>query len=298
MTPAYIVTGASGFVGAALQPLLDGSCRRLAFASGDWAEQVRRADFAHARVLHLAARVHVDSGSAAAYERDNVDKTRVLAEAAAAGGARRFVFLSSVKVLGDETADAPFRRSSAPAPRDAYGRSKWAAERELERIALRTGLEVSIVRAPLVYGPGAKGNLRTLLRLADTAWPLPFGAIRNRRSFLHVDDLARLLLMCAALPQASGQAWLAAHAQAVSTPQLVGALRGALGRPARLVGVPPALLEAAAFATGQLQRMRRLTRSLEMDASDTERELGWSAQVSFDAAVRGMVDAYRSRARA
>lgn len=297
MSQNFVVTGASGFVGRALEPHLEGTYHRLAFAADDWAEQVRRTEFAQCRVLHLAARVHGDGGEAA-YQRDNLDKTRLLAEAAAAGGARRFVFLSTIKVNGEETTDAPFRRTSPCKPSDAYGRSKWAAEQELERIARRTGLEVAIVRSPLVYGPGAKGNLYALMRLADSPWPLPFGAIRNRRSFIHADDLARLLLACATLPQASGQTYLAAHAQGVSTPRLVAALRGALGRPARLVDVPPLLLEAAAFTVGQLGPMRRLTRSLEIDVSETERELGWAAQVSFETAVKDMVDSYLSQARA
>jgi UDP-glucose 4-epimerase len=299
MTQRFVVTGASGFVGSAIRSHLEGPFHHLSLAADDWADQVKGTDFTDRCVLHLAARVHDGApGSEAEYERDNVVKTRVLAEAAAAGGARRFVFLSTIKVNGEETADEPFRRNSAPHPRDAYGRSKWAAEQALARVAQGAGLEVAIVRSPLVYGPGAKGNLLTLMRLAESPWPLPFAAIRNRRSFIQVDDLARLLLACATLEQAAGRTFLAAHSQSVSTPRLVAALRAALDRPARLVGVPPWLLEAGAFPLGQLARMRRLTRSLEIDVSDTERELGWAAQVSFETAVDDMVAAYRSPAPA
>ncbi len=299
MTHRIVVTGASGFVGSALVPHLEGAPQCLRFAAGDWAEQVKAADFTESLVLHLAARVHGDGAADdAAYERDNVAKTRVLAEAAAQGGARRFVFLSTIKVNGEETGATAYRRASAPDPRDAYGRSKWAAEQELERIARRSGLEVAIVRSPLVYGPGAKGNLRALVRLADSAWPLPLGGIRNRRSFVHLDDLVRLLLACATLPQAAGRTYLAAHPESVSTPRLMGALRAALGRPARLLPVPPRLLEAAASAAGLGAKMRRLTRSLEVDASDAQRELGWTAQVSFEVAIRDMVGAYLSQAAA
>jgi nucleoside-diphosphate-sugar epimerase len=286
-----LVSGASGFVGRALVAHLEASATRLRFGEGDWLEQVRAADYRDATVFHLAARVHAEGGEPeSAFVLDNVEKTRALAEAALAGGARRLVFLSSIKVHGEETPERPFRAEDAASPQDAYARSKWEAERALARIE---GLEIAIVRSPLVYGPGVKGNLLALLRLADSPWPLPFGAISARRSFVHVDDLARLLIDCGTLPQAAGGTFLAAHPHSASTAQLVGALRAHLGRPARLVGIPAPLLEAGAALAGQGERMRRLTRSLEADPAATEQRLGWTAQIAFETAVEDMVRAYR-----
>lgn len=286
-----LVSGASGFVGRALVAHLEATATPIRLAGDDWLEQVRSAEFRGATVFHLAARAHTDgSGSEAEYVRDNVEKTRLLAQAAAAGGARRFVFLSSVKVNGEETRHRPFRPGDTPAPQDAYGRSKTQAEKSLESIH---ALEFAIVRAPLVYGPAVKGNLLALLRLADSPWPLPFAAIDNRRSFVHVDDLARLLIACATAPRAAGGTFFAAHSRVASTSQLVAAMRRQLGRPARLFPVAPALLEGAAALAGQRPRMQRLTRSLEVDAGETTEKLGWTAQIGFDSAVEDTVRAYR-----
>jgi UDP-N-acetyl-alpha-D-quinovosamine dehydrogenase len=292
-----ILTGASGFVGSALAMHLGSRFQAIHLGAAAWPAQVAAADYERAVVFHLAARVHGQGGeSAAAFEHDNVAKTRALAEAAAAGGARRLVFLSSVKVLGEETTDRPLRRDSPANPLDDYARSKWAAEEALRALAQSSRMEVTIVRSPLVYGAGVKGNLRALLEAADSPWPLPFGAIRNRRSFIHVDDLARLLVECARAPLAANRTYLAAHPQSVSTRRLLGALRASLRRPARLVSIPPILLEALASAVGQRARMLRLTRSLEVDVSDVERELHWTAQVSFETAVDDVVAAYAAQA--
>jgi len=295
-----IVTGASGFVGRALAAGLGRPFERLAFGGEDWRARLAAQDFRSAAVFHLAARVHRPGEDAdAAYQRDNMEKTRELALRAAASGARRLVFLSTVKVHGEETRGRPFRRDDAPDPQDAYARSKWAAEQALAAVAAQGALEVVVVRSPLVYGPGAGGNLRALLRLADSPWPLPFAAIANRRSFVHVADLARLLVACAATPGARGRTYLAANRESTpSTPRIVTAMRSALGRPARLVSVPPALLEAAAGLAGQGERMRRLTRSLEVDAAPAESELGWRAEIPIELAVRETAAAYRAGAGA
>ena len=295
-----IVTGASGFVGRVLAARLGRPFGRLALGAEDWRARLAAQDFRSAVVFHLAARVHRPGEEGeAAYARDNVEKTRELALHAAASGARRLVFLSTVKVHGEETRGRPFRRDDAPDPQDAYARSKWAAEQALATVAAERALEVVVVRSPLVYGAGAGGNLRALLRLADSPWPLPFAAIANRRSFVHVGDLARLLVACAATPAARGRTYLAANRESTpSTPQIVAAMRSALGRPARLVSVPPALLEAAAGVAGRGDRMRRLTRSLEVDAAPAESELGWRADVPIEPAVREMAAAYRAEAGA
>jgi nucleoside-diphosphate-sugar epimerase len=294
----FIVTGARGFVGSALVARMPGEAQALRFGEDRWERDLADARFDGAIVFHLAARVHGRSGDEAAYLHDNRDKTLALARAAAAGGARRLVFASSVKAMGEQTGRAPFRIEDEPHPRDAYGRSKLAAERAIAEAARGTALEWSVVRAPLVLGPGAKGNLRALLRLCDSPWPLPFGALRNRRSFVHVDDLARLLLACAEAPQAAGRTYLAAHREPFSTAALVGAMRAALGRPRRLFAVPPAALETLAAPAGRRASLRPLTRSLEVDPSAAERELDWRAEIALAAAVEDMVAAYRSERRA
>ena len=287
-----IVTGASGFVGVSLVAQLERSVTALHFSEANWREQLRDADFSGATVFHLAARVH-GTPSQGTYEFDNAVKTRELAQAAASRGARRFVFASTIKVHGDESGERALRATDPIAPSDEYARSKWNAEVALAEVARDTRLEVSTVRAPLVYGAHAKGNLRTLLRLADSGWVLPFEAIRNRRSFVHVDDLARLLIMCAIAPEAAGAAFLAAHPESISTPQLVATMRACLGRQRRMVGIAPRAIEVVAALVGQGARARRLTRSLEADAAETTRVLGWSAQVPFNTAVVDMVRAYR-----
>ena len=286
-----IVSGAGGFVGRSLVSHIDAAPVQLHLSEDDWLEHVRAADYSGATVFHLAAKVH-GSGvdTEAAFVHDNVDKTVALAHAALDGGARRFVFLSSVKVNGEETTERPFRAGDNPAPEDAYGRTKWQAEQALARMS---GMEVAIVRSPLVYGASVKGNLLELMRLADSSLPLPFAGMNNRRSFVHVDDLARLLVECAVSPKAASGTFMAAHPDCTSTTRLVRTIRGFLGRPPRLFHVPAAVLEGLASLGAQRAKMRRLTRSLEVDASETQRSLGWIPQIAFETSVEDMVRTYR-----
>ena len=289
-----IVTGAGGFVGRVLCAALPGTHRTLSLGTSGWEQAIAEAPLAGVTIFHLAARVHeLDSGDAAAFDRDNVEKTRRLVARAVEGGARRIVFMSTVKVHGEETGATPFSAGDVPAPEDAYARSKLAAERALAEIAQAGGLEWVVVRSPLVFGPAAKGNLEQLLRIADTPWPLPFAALANRRSFVHASDLARLLLACAEHGAAPGRTFLAAHPQPFSTPLLVAALRRALGRAERLVAMPQSLLEAGAGMLGQRERMRRLTRSLEVDASLARDSLGWKAAIGLEDAAAEMARAWR-----
>jgi UDP-glucose 4-epimerase len=292
-----VVTGSHGFVGRALAARLPASAQALSLVDDAWERNLASTRFSGAVVYHLAARVHGRGEEEACYLRDNRDKTAALARAAAAGGARRLVFASSVKAMGEETGGAPFRIGDEPRPRDAYGRSKLAAEGALVEAARGSGLEWSIVRAPLVLGPGAKANLRALLRLCDSPWPLPFAALENRRSFVHVDDLARLLLACGERPQAAGRTYLAAHREPFSTRALIGAVRAALGRPGRLFAMPAAWLERLAALAGRGAELLPLTRSLEVDPSAAERALEWRAEVALDPAVESMVAAYRAERR-
>ena len=284
-----IVTGSHGFVGSTLVRALQGHVP-LALGTPDWRERIAAMDFAGATVFHLAARVHARDGRTAEFTTDNADKTEVLARAAARGGARCLVFTSTVKVHGDETREAaPFTAATPPAPRDAYARSKHLAEQRLADVARETGLAIAVVRPPLVIGRGARANLADLLGLADTPWPLPFAAIRNRRSWVHVEDLCELLVLCAAHAGKTASAWLASHPHPFSTPALFTEARIALARAPRLFACPPLVLERAAALAGAGERMQRLTRSLEADASPAMRELGWQPRRSLRDAIEDLV---------
>ena len=292
-----VVTGATGFVGRALCARLAVCVDTLRFGVPDWKERLDATDLQGATIFHLAARVHAPGADAAILLADNVDKTRVLALAAAREGARRLVFLSSIKVHGEESPGRPFAVNDAPNPQDPYARSKWAAEQALTQVGAATGLQVATVRSPLVHGAGARANLGALLRLADTPWPLPFASLAALRSFVQVDDLARLLIACAENPLAAGRTYIGAHARGVSTRALVSGMRSALGRPARLYPFPARAVEACAAALGHGDKARRLTRALEGDPSAAERELGWVARVPIEQAIGELVRDYRARDR-
>ncbi len=250
-------------------------------------------------VVHLAARVHVmretHTDPDAAFGRVNVQGTERLARAAAAAGARRLVFVSSVKVHGERTPPGrPFTESDPPSPEDAYGRSKLAAERVLRRVAGETGLEIVVVRPPLVYGPRVGGNFLRLLAWVSRGVPLPLGRVANRRSLVGLDNLADLVVRCARHPAAAGETYLVSDGEALSTPGLIRSLAHALGRPARLVNVPVGLLRLAAGAVGRGDVMARLCDSLAVDADKARRELDWRPPVSLDEGLDRVARWYRS----
>ncbi|MDP2266052.1 MAG: SDR family oxidoreductase [Thiobacillus sp.] len=287
-----LVTGATGFVGSAL-------CARLAAsgiavvpavrnpsrlphevavgnldASTDW----RSALTACNAVVHLAARVHVMDDTAhnplALYRASNLDATLNLARQGAQAGVKRFVYISSIKVNG-EGRDAPYRETDAPAPEDAYAISKWEAEQGLQQIAAETGLEVVILRPPLVYGPGVKANFLRLMQMVKRGWPLPLGAIRNRRSLLYLGNFVDAIRVCVEHPAAAGQTFLLDDGEPVSTPELIRALARAMGRPARLLAVPVGVLGLAGALLGKRAAVSRLTGSLFVDSSAIRSRLGW-----------------------
>jgi len=289
-----VVTGASGFVGSALRPRLPASINTVAFGAPDWESRLAGCHLEGATIFHLAGRAHAFDGDEDAFQRDNAQKTRVLAQAAEREGARRIVFLSTLKVYGEQSGAGPFTPADPVAPEDAYSRSKLAAEEALTQVA-RGSTEVTIVRAPLVYGAGARANLAALLRLADSPWPLPFASLDARRSFVHIDDLVRLLVAAAESPAASGKTYIAAHREGAATAHVVAAMRRHLGRPARLWAMPPPMLEGLSTIIGQRAKALRLTRPLLGDPAAAERELGWNARVSIDDAVEELVRDYRAR---
>jgi len=228
-------------------------------------------------VVHLAA--HTGGGRIApadAFDRVNVAGTACLARAAVSAGVRRLVYMSSVKVHGESSsALESIRATDSPAPSGAYARSKWAAEEALRHTSAATGLELVVLRAPLVHGPGVRGNLRRLVRWVARGLPLPLGAVQNRRSLVAVDDLSDLVERCTWHPSAAGRPWLASGGEDLSTPELVRALAAGLGRRARLLPVAPWLLLLAGRGLGMGEALRRLTESLVVDGAPLWETLGW-----------------------
>jgi nucleoside-diphosphate-sugar epimerase len=270
-----LVTGATGFIGRALCAGASGwQITAMDQRAPGWEASLKGQQV----VVHLAGIAHRRADEAA-YQAVNVDATLRLAEAAAKAGVRRFVFVSSIKVNGEATPpDRPFRAADAPAPLDAYGRSKWRAEQALARVP---DLEVVVVRPPLVYGPGVRANFLRLLQLVDTGLPLPFASVRNRRSLIFVGNLVSLLVRCATLPGCAGKTFLAADGEGLSTPELVRRMGAALGRTVRLLPFPPALLPS------------KLSASLVADIADTRSVLGWQPPHSVEEGLLATARWYR-----
>ena len=306
---AVLVTGANGFIGRA-------AC--AAFARQGW--QVRAGVRASTAidgastvignleqgwplegvdvVVHLAGIAHQLHGQAAesTYHALNCEATERLARAAIGAGVRRLIFMSSIKVNGERTPmDRPFRAGDAPQPEDRYARSKRDAEQALARLGGK--MEIVVVRPPLVYGPGVRANFLRLIRLVERRWPLPLGAVRNRRSLIYVGNLAELLVAAASAPGAAGRTLLAADGEDLSTPQLVSEIGRALGTPARLIGVPAGLLRLGGALTGMRAEVGRLVDSLVIDAGETRDLLRWRPPFSVQQGIADTVRGYRSSPR-
>jgi UDP-glucose 4-epimerase len=236
-------------------------------------------------VVHLAGRAHVtgDSGdqSRDLYQRDNVGVTRRLALDAARAGVRRFVFVSSIGVNGAATDNEPFRESDPPRPDNAYARSKLEAEQVLRQLAGETAIELVVVRPPLIYGPGAKGNLLRMLRLVASRVPLPLRSLRNRRNLVGLDNACDALALCLKSPRAVGQTFLLAEPEPRSTPQIFAALYAGMGLRNRLFPFPVRLLRTTAQIAGMGAVFDKLGSSLEVDPSNAIRTLSWSPACSF-----------------
>lgn len=234
-------------------------------------------------VIHCAARAHVLKDDATdpleAFRIVNTKATLHLAGEAARAGARRFVFISSIGVNGSETRGRPFRHDDQPDPHSPYAVSKYEAEQGLNALAAETGMEVVIIRAPLVVGPNPKGNLAVLETAISKGLPLPFGAARrNRRDFVSIDNLCSLITTCADHPGAAGQTFLASDGQAIPTRTLVERMAAQSGKTVKLVAFPPAILATALGMIGKRGLASQLFGDLELDISHTERTLGWAPQ--------------------
>lgn len=306
-----LVTGATGFVGRALcaELLQHGYAMRAGLrrvedstrlsmkgvepivigtvtAATDW----RNALAGCKSVVHLVARVHVMHDEAidplAEFCVVNVEGTLALARQAATAGVKRFVFLSSIKVNGEETIlGRPFTEQDQPDPLDAYAISKREAEQGLMELAVETGMEVVIIRPPLVYGPGVKANFLAMMRWIVRGVPLPLGALYNRRSLIALDNLVDLIITCIDHPAAANQVFLGSDGEDLSTTELLQRTAAALGRPARLLPIPQKLLSLVLKMLGKGDLIQRLCGSLQVDSSKARNLLGWNPPASVDEAL-------------
>ena len=307
-----LVTGASGFVGTALcrELLARGHAVRAAVrrrippgAVPPQLEQILIPDIAAefdrsaladgvGTIVHLAAIAHRSNPIEAEIRRVNCDSAVRLAEAAA-GIVRRFIFLSSVKVHGEDSGRGTYGEDDALDPRDSYARSKLEAERALTETTARNGMELVLIRPPLVYGPEVKANFLRLLGWVDSGLPLPFASVRNRRSLIYVGNLVDAIARCAEHPAARGPL-LVSDDETVSTPELVSRIARALERPARLLRAPPALLRAAGMIAGRRDEVRRLTGNLAIDSFRARRLLDWRPPYTLDAGLAETARWFRS----
>jgi nucleoside-diphosphate-sugar epimerase len=312
----YLITGGNGFVGSLLCAELtrQGQVVRAALRSvqqpvgnveevevgqidGEtlWAEVLRGVDV----IVHLAARVHVMRETAAdplaEFLRVNLHGTVNLARQAVQAGVKRLVYVSSIGVNGNRTEGAhAFSETDTPLPHNAYAFSKWQAEQALLEIALETGLEIVVVRPPLVYGPAAKGNFPRLLAAINKGFPLPLAGANNARSLIYVGNLVDALIACATHAAASGQTYLVRDGEDVSTALLVEKIAAALGRKNRSFYFPPGLLRVVANVLGRSDQIDSLFGSLRVNDAKIRTELGWSAPYTLEQGLRETANWYRT----
>ncbi|WLH34077.1 SDR family oxidoreductase [Pseudomonas sp. FP2196] len=311
-----LVTGATGFVGEAtvFRMLLDKVYAPVAAVRGesrlsglcdvvpfDLSACVELPAFVQIdTVVHCAARVHVMSDTAAdpliKFREINVQGTTRLARKAAGSGVRRFVFISSIKVNGEATLPGmPFRADDQPAPVDPYGVSKCEAEERLREIGRETGMEIVIIRPPLVYGPGVKANFLSMMTWLRKGLPLPLGALHNQRSLVALGNLVDLIVTCIAHPAAANQTFLVSDGEDLSTTRLLRRMAAALGTRAFLWPLPQRLLRTASQLLGKGDVAQRLCGSLQVDIDKTRSLLQWSPPISVDRALMVTASHYLNR---
>lgn len=333
MPSNILVTGADGFVGMPLCRFLrdegysvrgairhhtefDNAVAEIDYvpsghigSSTDWLPILDRIDC----VVHLAARVHTMNDSAndplAEFRKVNVSGSERLAKQAEEAGVRRFIYLSSIKVNGEETGRRSdgsglhekkvnncFSENDIPNPQNPYAVSKAEAEQALLKITAETGMDLVIIRPPLVYGPGVKANFMKMMHWLCMGVPLPLGAIDNKRSLLALDNLVDLIFTCIENPAAANQTFLAGDGENISTTELLHRMGNALGKPARLVPVPHRLLEFGLKMLGKDDMAKRLCGSLQIDISKARGVLGWNPPVSVDEGLTRTAEWYKGRA--
>lgn len=313
-----LITGADGFVGRVMCERMlaegwnvRGSVRTLRNAANlpgavvlfhtgsigsdtDWSRALEGVD----AVVHLAARAHVMDDKVIdplrEYRCVNVEGTKRIAEASLKARVSTFVYLSSIKVNGEQTHGTPFTEEDPPSPQDSYGVSKHEAEEMLKQVTSRTDMPVTIIRPPLVYGPRIKGNILRMLWWVNRGIPLPLRGINNRRSLIGVDNLVDLIVLCLESPQAKGELFVAADKDNISTPELIGRIAAKLDRPARLFPFPLSFLRAGARVFGMRDAVERLSGSLVVDTKKVNKILGWSAPVSLDDGLEKMAQWFKS----
>ena len=305
------MTGAPGFIGRALcsglverghavlgcsrrpaEPIPDFELRPIGDIgpTTDWSGHLDGIDI----VVHLANRAH-RSGRGAA-DQNEAESARALAHSAAKAGVRRLIHMSSVRAMAEATLPgAPLRATDPPRPRDPYGRGKLAIERALQAAARESGIEIVILRPPLVYGPGVKANFRALMRLVASGLPLPFAGIDNRRSLIFIENLVDLVGRACLHPGAGGRVLLARDAADLSTPELIRLLAAGLDRPARLFSIPRPALAVLRRAPMLGPLLARLTFSLQVDDVETRAALDWRPPVSPQIGLAATATAFRDR---
>lgn len=313
-----LVTGANGFVGRALCSILllngeqvRGAVREVnSLPEGvdavkiksvgidtDWNSALEGVDV----VIHLAARVHVmeekDADPLGAFREVNVAGTERLARMSAVAGVRRFVFLSSIGVHGSVTHQLPFSEKDDPHPHNPYSLSKLEAEQLLHRIASESGMELVVIRSPLVYGPGNPGNILRLLTLADKGWPLPLASVNNIRSLIYLGNLVDAIMTCITHPDAAGETFLVSDGQDISTSDLLRLLASAMGKKPRLIPFPVTLLKVIGRLLGKSDEIERLTGSLLIDSSNIRSVLGWKPPFSMEVGIRETIKWYKNGTR-
>jgi len=309
-----LVTGATGFIGTQLSETLAKSghqvrntARSLA-PSGPTTRELITCDLESANsldhlttgcdaIVHLAGRAHVMSDNPATseslYLSTNVDVTKKLAQSAARTGVKRMILMSSVKVNGESTTiDVPFTAQDTPNPQDPYGRSKAQAEQALWDVTSASELEGVVIRPPLVYGPGVRANFASLIGIVDRGFPLPLGSIRNKRSFVSVDNLIDCIATALQSSNAAGQTFLVSDGNDLSTPELIRSIASALHKSPTLFPFPPVLLKLAATSAGKRSAYDRLCGSLTVDIALTKQKLSWTPPFTVQDSMQRTVDAF------
>lgn len=316
MTKRILLTGSTGFVGSVITAQFKNSdsqlCPVVRYIKDDSPQSAievgdidGNTDYSRALsgvdvVIHVAARAHImndeSSDPLAEYRKVNVEGSENLARQAAAAGVKRFVFISSVKVSGESTtAKSPYSELMKSAPEDAYGQSKYEAEEMLKQVSADTGMDVVIIRPPLVYGAGVKANFLSLLKLSSLSLPLPFGAVNNKRSMVYVENLVDFIIRCIDHPNAANQTFLVSDGEDLSLKSLITYIRKAMGKSPLLLPVPVGLFKLAGKLTGKSGVVDRLVGDLQVDSSKARELLDWTPPFTVEQGIAATVLDFNNR---